>query len=157
MHNSTAYHLYTALCVYHLKSSLRPSPFIPLYSPPPPTPPFPASHNHRIVVCIHDFFLFFSFTQSLHHPHPVPLLTAVSQLSMSLSLFCLLVLLFITFHTMPNVPDVVYTSFKKNIKINRASKSFTMFSWLLIWHQTNNQLSYSIKSSASMRHRHRSI
>ena len=65
-----------------LSVSLHPSPF---------TPPLPSSspHNHHTVVCVPEFFFFLS--QSLHPTPPVSQpLTSVSLLSMSLSLFCLL-------------------------------------------------------------------
>ena len=52
----------TLCCVFHPKSSLLPSPFIPPV--PPPTFPILLPHgNHYIVVHVHEIFLFF-FPQS---------------------------------------------------------------------------------------------
>ena len=59
-----------------------PLPFSPLI--------FPSPHNHHNVVHVHESFFFFA--QSLHPSPPTPL--AVILLSVSLSLFCLLVQLF---------------------------------------------------------------
>lgn len=84
-------HLYTVLCVHHPKSSLLLSP-LPLH----PTPPLPPG-NHHSITPVHEFFPFFVFAQSFHtHPVPKHPPTVVSLLSMSI--FILIVFLFIKFH-----------------------------------------------------------
>ena len=75
VHESTAHHLYTVLCVHHPKSSLHPSPFSPLH------PHLSSSTPHSLAIptlfCVHEVFLFFSV---LAFPQP-PLPTAVNLLS----------------------------------------------------------------------------
>ena len=89
--DSTTHFLYTVLCVRQPKTSLCPSSFITLY-PPLPLPHHAPGNDHTLVfmsMIFFSFFLFCSISPPLLHLAPIP--DTLSLLSVSLSLFCLLV------------------------------------------------------------------
>ena len=65
------HHLYNVLCVHHPKSSLPPSPFIPLI-PFSTFPHTPDPGNNQTVVCVYEFFLIFILFCSIPPPSTQP-------------------------------------------------------------------------------------
>ena len=82
--NSTTHRLYTVLCV-HPKSSLLPTPCIPL-SPSSTSLHLPPLGNDHMVVHIHEFFLSFFLSPSTAHHPPIAasLLSAYGSVSILL-------------------------------------------------------------------------
>ena len=83
VYNSIIHHLYIILCVHYPKSSLLPSPFIPLLpSPTCPQPCFPLVIN--ILLCISRFLFFCRIPLTVF---------SLFSVSMCLFLFCLFICL----------------------------------------------------------------
>ena len=82
--------------------------FLPLpFISPKPFPTYTDSfhHNHHTVVCVHNFLLSLSFLLNSPSPKPVPPELWVCSLSMSLSLFCLLVQFV---HLIPHMSEIIW-------------------------------------------------
>ena len=95
VHNSTTHHLYTILCLQIKSSSITIYPPIPSSTCPHSIP----RHNHHTVICVDEFFAFFTFCSitPIQPLNPCLRQRSACSLSVSLSLFCLYIL-FIGFH-----------------------------------------------------------
>ena len=110
VYNSIIHYLYIVLCVHYQSQVFCYHLYLlyPLLLP--PTTPLPSGHHHT-VVCVCEFFLLsmFSLVSSFFNPapqHPYPL-TAVSLLSVSISLFLFCLLAYVI-HYIPHVCEIIW-------------------------------------------------